>query len=76
MGIRDYSIAENFITALKKGVKGFKNISSKNQAQLAYYIWESKSRKYRHKKHESYMSIGYMELEQGFGRGKFTTLND
>lgn len=76
MGIRDYSIPESFITALKKGVKGFKILSSKNQALLAYYIWESNSRKYRHKKHQGYMSIGYLELDKGFGRGQFTSIND
>ncbi len=76
MGIRDYFIPESFINALKKEVKGFKDISTKHQIRMASYVWNAGLHKYRHKKHDGHTSIYYLDLEKEFGRGIFKTIND
>jgi len=75
MGVRDYFVPESFILALHK-MKGFKALTKAHQARMAFYVWVSGTHKSRHKKHEGYMSIGYMDLERGFGRGGFKAIND
>ena len=76
MGTRDYSVPESFIQTLEKGVKGFKALSTKHKARMAFYVWESGTNKSKHKKEEGYMSIGYMDLEKSFGRAGFKAIND
>ena len=76
MGTRDYSVPESFIQTLEKGVKGFKALSAKHKARMAFYVWESGTNKSKHKKEEGYMSIGYMDLEKSFGRAGFKAIND
>ena len=75
MGVRDYFVPESFIIALQRGIKGFKTLDKSHQARMAFYVWIAGSNKRTHKKHEGYMSIGYMDLEKGFGRGGFKAIN-
>lgn len=75
MGVRDYFVPESFIKAIGKGIKGFKDLSAAHQARAAHYVWIAGSNRRKHKKEEG-MSIGYMDLERGFGRGGFKVMND
>ena len=43
---------------------------------MAFYVWIAGTSRRRHKKEDGYMSIGYMDLEKGFGRGGFKTINE
>ena len=76
MGVRDYWVPESFIQALSNGVKGFKTLSTKHKARMAFYVWVAGTSRRRHKKEDGYMSIGYMDLEKGFGRGGFKAINE
>lgn len=76
MGVRDYWVPESFILTLEKGVKGFRALSTKHKARMAFYVWVAGTSRRRHKKEDGYMSIGYMDLEKGFGRGGFKAIND
>lgn len=76
MGVRDYWVPESFIQTLSKSVKGFKTLSTKHKARMAFYVWVAGTSRRRHKKEDGYMSIGYMDLEKGFGRGGFKIIND
>jgi hypothetical protein len=46
------------------------------QQALAYLVWVSPARSRQHKEREGYMSISYQELDQRFGRGRFSSLNE
>lgn len=76
MSKRDRYVPEDFVTALRKGVKGFKKLSRVHQARMAYYIWHEGTWQRRHKLLDDQMSISYKELEADFGRGKFKLIND
>lgn len=76
MGVRDYWVPESFIQAMRQGVRGFKQLPQDHQVRLAFYVWIAGTSRRRHKKQEGYMSIGYMDLEQAFGRGGFKAIND
>ena len=75
MGARDYFVPESFIKTIGRGIKGFKDLSAAHQARAAHYVWIAGSNRRKHKKEEG-MSIGYMDLERGFGRGGFKVMND
>ena len=76
MGVRDYCVPESFIQTLDKGVKGFKALSTKHRARMAFYVWVAGTSRRKHKKEDGYMSIGYMDLEKSFGRAGFKAIND
>jgi hypothetical protein len=75
MGVRDYFVPESFILALHK-IKGFKDLPAPHQARMAFYVWIAGTSRRVHKKNEDAMSIGYMDLERGFGRGGFKIINE
>lgn len=76
MGVRDYWVLESFIQTLAKNVKGYKTLSTSHRAKMAFYIWIAGTSRREHKKEDGYMSIGYMDLERGFGRRGFKAIND
>jgi len=76
MGSKDEYVLESFIKAMQRGIPGFRKLTDKQQARMAFLVWEEGTRRRMHNRHSGYMSIGYQYLEQGFGRGGFDAIND
>lgn len=76
MGARDYQVPESFIKALSRAIKGFSKLSDKHRVRLAYFIWTAGLNRKQHKKESEFMSIGYVELDNAFGRGGFKAINE
>jgi hypothetical protein len=75
MGSRDYQVPESFVIAMGKTIKGLSKLSNKQRVRLSYFIWTAGLNRRRHKKDDSFMSIGYVELNAAFGRDGFNQIN-
>lgn len=75
MSSKSQYIPEDFIKALSRGIKGFKTWGDRQQWHMAKLIWEVGLKRREHRGMDGYISIGYRELEQGFGRGGFKAMN-
>lgn len=78
MAIKDKVVTESFMNILRRRKKGFKRLTEKQQAHMAWYIWMhgTWSRKHKNPNWDDCMNIGYAELEESFGRGGFKKIND
>ena len=61
---------------LQKTIPGFKREADSCQHALARMVWIGRTKRRRHPHFEGAMSFGYEELEDWFGRGQFTAIND
>lgn len=61
---------------LQKTIPGFKREADSCQHALARMVWMGRTKRRRHPHFEGAMSFGYEELEDWFGRGQFTAIND
>ena len=61
---------------LQKTIPGFKREADSCQHALARMVWMGRTKRRRHPHFEGAMSFGYEELEEWFGRGQFTAIND
>ena len=61
---------------LQKTIPGFKREADSCQHALARMVWMGRTKRRRHPHFEEAMSFGYEELEDWFGRGQFTAIND
>ena len=61
---------------LQKTIPGFKREADSCQHGLARMVWMGRTKRRRHPHFKGAMSFGYEELEDWFGRGQFTDIND
>ena len=61
---------------LQKTISGFRREADSCQHALARMVWIGRTKRRRHPHFEGAMSFGYEELEDWFGRGQFTAIND
>lgn len=73
---RDDPIPEDLLTHLQKTVVGFKSESLPHQMRLARMVWDGGSKRRQHQYFKDAMSFTYTELDQAFGRGGFTAINE
>lgn len=75
---RDKYVPEDFIKILRRGIRGYGQLTPVQQARMSYYIWHYGTWRRQHKSHKwgDYMTIGYQELSKDFGRGGFKAIND
>jgi hypothetical protein len=77
MAVKDKLVPEDFINILMRKIRGFKGLSPKHQSDMAWYIWMHGTwlRKHSNPNWGEYMTIGYKELEESFGREGFSNIN-
>jgi hypothetical protein len=75
MKARNYAVHDPFILALGRDVPGFTELSSKQQARMAHFVWIAGSKCRAHDTFENYSSFDYLELQDAFGRNNFNNLN-
>lgn len=61
---------------LGKRLKGFSELSAKDQRQLTILIFNAGAKRKRHKDLEDCSAFSYQELERRFGRGRFKKINE
>mgnify|MGYP003377409243 CR=1 FL=1 len=66
---------ESFIKALRRGIKGYADYPEKYQGSMAKLIWEEGLNRREHRRRDGWITIGYKELERGFGRNGFKAMN-
>lgn len=76
MSTRDDGVPSGFLRLLRKHRPALKQEPVEIQQALAYLAWVSPARSRQHKEREGYMSISYQELDQRFGRNRFSSLNE
>ena len=76
MGSKSDFVPEDFIKALQRGIRGFKDWTERQQWHMAKLIWQEGLKRREHRRLEGYISIGHRELERGFGRGGFKRMNE
>lgn len=68
-------VPESFIRALQKGIHGFRMWPERYQWHITKLVWEEGLRRRTHRLKDGYMTVGYKELENSFGRGGFAKMN-
>jgi hypothetical protein len=76
MATRHETVPEDLLMHLQKTIPGFKREADSCQHALARMVWMGRTKRRRHPHFEGAMSFGYEELEEWFGRGQFTAIND
>jgi hypothetical protein len=76
MATRHETVPEDLLMHLQKTIPGFKREADSCQHALARMVWMGRTKRRRHPHFEGAMSFGYEELEDWFGRGQFTAIND
>ena len=74
-GKKSDALLESFIRALQRGIPGYSKWKPKQQWHMAQLIWEEGLKRREHRRRDGWITIGYKELERGFGRGGFEAMN-
>lgn len=76
MADRDEYVPESLLRALRRGVRGFGDLTAVHQSRMAYLIWTEGQSRRDHRRGDGYKTFTYKELERRFGRGGFNRINE